>query len=112
MAMVDTLPHHHPVPERPYWTAGDHLAAIARKHSRRRAETKKHCAKRPGQRRTARDFDREVAGIRERAVLLDGLTEPRTPFTECTDQIVPGKQDARPSPDLWSRTVHSGLSAQ
>ena len=40
-----------------------------------------HCVKLPGQRLSARDFDRQVAEIRIRAAIPNGFTAPGTPKT-------------------------------
>ena len=50
-------------------------------HRRSRVETKMHCVKLLGQRLSARDFDRQVAEIQIRAVILNGFTALGTPRT-------------------------------
>ena len=51
-------------------------------HRRSRAETKMHCVKLPGQRLSARDFDRQVAEFQVRVAVLNGFTALGTPVTE------------------------------
>ena len=51
-------------------------------HRRSRTETKMHCAKMLGQRPTARDFDRQVAGFQLRVAVLTGFTALGIPITE------------------------------
>ena len=43
-------------------------------HRRSRIETKMHCVKLLGQRLSAQDFERQVAGIQIRAAILNGFT--------------------------------------
>jgi hypothetical protein len=50
-------------------------------HRRSRVETKMHCVKLLGQRLSARDFDRQVAEIQIRAVILNGFTALGIPHT-------------------------------
>lgn len=51
-------------------------------HRRSRAETKMHCAKLPGQRLMARDFDRQVTEFRVRVAVLHGYTALGIPVTK------------------------------
>ena len=51
-------------------------------HSRSRVETKMHCVKLPGQRLSARDFDRHVAEFQIRVSVLNGFTALGMPITE------------------------------
>jgi hypothetical protein len=51
-------------------------------HCRSHVETKMHCVKLPGQRRAARDFDRQVAEVQIRVAVLNGFTALGTPITE------------------------------
>ena len=62
-----------------------------------------HRVKLPGQRLSARDFDRQPAEVRVRIAVLNGFTAPGTPITEIAGQVCPGKGDVRPSPDLRIR---------
>jgi hypothetical protein len=41
-----------------------------------------HCAKRPGQRLMARDFDRQVTEVQVRIAVMNGLTAPGIPVTD------------------------------
>lgn len=50
-------------------------------HRRSRVETKMHCVKLPGQRLSARDFDRQVAEIQIRAAILNGFSALGMPRT-------------------------------
>ena len=50
-------------------------------HRKSRVETKMHCLKLPGQRLSARDFDRWVAQIQIRAAILNGFTALGIPKT-------------------------------
>ncbi len=49
---------------------------------RSRAETRMRCVKLLGQRRSARDFDRQVAEFRLHVAVLNGFTALGTPITE------------------------------
>lgn len=51
-------------------------------HRRSRAETKMHCVKLLGQRLSARDSNRQVAGVQVRVAVLNGFTALGTPITE------------------------------
>lgn len=51
-------------------------------HRRSRAETRMHCVKLPGQRLSAREFDRQAAEFQVRVVVLNGFTAPGMPITE------------------------------
>jgi hypothetical protein len=51
-------------------------------HRRRRVETKMHCMKLLGQRLMARDFDRQVAEVQIRIVVMNGYTALGIPVTE------------------------------
>ncbi len=51
-------------------------------HRPSRAETKTHCVRLPGQRHSARDFDRAVAGFGNRIAVRNGFTAFATPVTE------------------------------
>ncbi len=51
-------------------------------HRRSRAEAKMHCVKLPGQRLSAREFDRQVAEFQARLAVLNGFTALGTPVTE------------------------------
>ena len=53
-----------------------------RYHRRSRAEIKMHCEKLPGQRLSARDFDRQIAEFQVRVAVLNGFTALGTPITE------------------------------
>ena len=50
-------------------------------HRRSRIETKMHCVILPGERLSARDFDRQVAEIQIRAAILNGFTTLGIPRT-------------------------------
>jgi hypothetical protein len=50
-------------------------------HRRSRAETKMHCVKLPGQRLSARYFDRQVAEAHVRVAVLNGFIALGTPIT-------------------------------
>ncbi len=50
-------------------------------HRPSRAETRMHCVKLPGQRLSARDFDRQVAELQVRVAVLNGLTALGIPVT-------------------------------
>ncbi|KID12416.1 transposase [Rhodobacteraceae bacterium PD-2] len=41
-----------------------------------------NCVKRPGQSLMARDFDRQVADLQNRAAVLNGYTAPGIPVTK------------------------------
>ncbi|MCA3484005.1 MAG: IS5/IS1182 family transposase, partial [Rhodobacter sp.] len=47
-----------------------------------RAETRMQRVKLPGQRLSARDFDRQVAEVQVRVAVLNGFTALGTPITE------------------------------
>lgn len=51
-------------------------------HRRSRAGTKRHSVKLPGQRRLARDFDRQVAELQVGIAVLNGYTALGIPVTE------------------------------
>ena len=56
-------------------------------HRQSRVEIKMHCVKLLGQRRSARDFDWQVAKIQIRAVILNGFTALGIPQTEAVARI-------------------------
>jgi hypothetical protein len=51
-------------------------------HHRSRVETKMHCMKLVGQRLMARDFDRQVAEVQMRVVILNDYTSLGIPVTK------------------------------
>jgi hypothetical protein len=54
------------------------------------------CAELPGQRLTARDFEREAVEIQVRVAVLNGHTAPGIPVTEAVRQVRPGKEVTSP----------------
>jgi hypothetical protein len=50
-----------------------------------------HCVNLPGQRLSARDFDRHVAKFHARIAVLNGLTALGTPITKVEVWNCPGK---------------------
>ncbi|MBV2358596.1 IS5 family transposase [Thalassococcus sp. CAU 1522] len=54
-------------------------------HRRSRVETMMHCVKLLGQRRRARDFDRQVAELQVRIAVLNGYTALSIPVTEAVE---------------------------
>ena len=62
-----------------------------------------HCVKLLRQCLSARDFDRQVAEAQVRVAVLNGLTALGTPITEVAGYVCPGKEEARPLPDLANR---------
>jgi hypothetical protein len=69
-------------------------------------------AKLPGQRLSARDFDRQVAKFQVRVAILNGFTALGTPVTEVAAQIYPGKGALRSSADLCDRVERAGASGR
>ena len=53
-------------------------------HRRSRAETKMHCVKLPGQRLSAREFDRQVTEVQVRVAALNRFTALGAPATVVT----------------------------
>ncbi|MCA3485336.1 MAG: IS5/IS1182 family transposase, partial [Rhodobacter sp.] len=51
-------------------------------HRQSRAETRMQRVKLPGQRLSARDFDRQVAEVQVRVAVLNGSSAPGIPVTE------------------------------
>lgn len=60
-------------------------------HCRSRVETKMPCAKLPGQRLMARDFDRQVAEVQVRIAILNGYTALGIPVTTAVGKSIWGK---------------------
>lgn len=62
-----------------------------------------HCVNLLGQRRSARDFDRQVAEIRIRAAILNAFTALGTNNTVAVGQVRQGYGEVRPKIDLCNK---------
>ena len=58
-----------------------------------------------GQRRMARDFDRQVAEFQVRVAVLNGYTALGIPVTKVVGQVCLGIGEVRPSTDLCNRAL-------
>lgn len=73
----------------------------SRYHRQSRVETRIHCVKLPGQRLTARDFDRQVAELLVRIAVMNGCTALGMPITE------PGNRSVRGSGNLGNQPIYA-----
>jgi hypothetical protein len=62
-----------------------------------------HCVKLLGQRRMARDVDRQVAELQSRVAVPNGYTAPAIPVTKVAGLVCPAETEGRPSDDLCKR---------
>jgi hypothetical protein len=72
-------------------------------HRRSRAETKMQCVQLPGQRLSARDFDRQVAEVQVRVAVPNGFTTLGTPVPQVAGEVSSGKGEPCRSLDLCNR---------
>lgn len=68
---------------------------VQQSHCRSRVETPKHCVKRPGQRRAARNFGRQEAAFQARVATLNGFTALSIPVTKAVEYVCPGEGGSR-----------------
>lgn len=62
-----------------------------------------HCVKLLGQRLSARDFDRQVAGLHVRVGVLNSFTALGIPVNEAVGGVRPGIAEVRSADDLFNR---------
>lgn len=85
-------------------------------HRRSRVEAKRNCIKLLGQSLMARDFDRQVAELQVRIVVLSGYTALGIPVTVAVRSVRPGKGEPRSDHNLCNNVFggvkQSGLGRE
>ena len=91
------------VGQRRAWHVARTDLQAGRNDKQQRGKGEMHCVNLPGQRLTARDFDRQVAEFQVRAAVMNGFTALGIPVIEVVGQVCPGKGEACPSALLCNR---------